>query len=518
MKQVSSVFWISIVIAVIFVIWGAFLPQLLTDVMSDTQAFFMKNFGWFYQMSATFFLVFALFLIFSKYGRIKLGKDEDQPEFNRPTWFAMLFSAGMGIGLLFFGVSEPISHFSSPPFGEGGTSQAATTALQYTYLHWGFHAWSIYAVVALTLAYYKFRKGLPGLISATLYPILGEKTNGPIGKLIDIVAVIATLFGVAASLGLGAAQINGGLNYLTGIPNNFLIQFIIVAVVTVMFLISAATGIKRGIKYLSNANMGLAFILFVFFLFVAPTVFVLDLFTTTFGGYIQNLAALGLRLAPFNEKNAAWLQSWTIFYWAWWIAWAPFVGTFIARVSRGRTVREFITAVLIIPTLVCAFWFAVFGGTGIYMEYNLGLNVSGQALEAALFYVFQQLPFTIVLVVVTLLLILTFFITSADSATFVLGMQTTYGSINPPNIVKIVLGLLLSASAVVLMATGGLQGFQSAIIISAFPLGIVLLFSCYALLKDFRAEMRGLKQTKSKKPPVILRGKLQQRKMRKNKS
>ncbi|WP_408008746.1 BCCT family transporter [Pseudalkalibacillus sp. A8] len=516
MKQVSSVFWISIIITLVFVIWGAIMPQLLIDVMSNTQAFFMKNFGWFYQLSATFFLVFALFLIFSKYGKIKLGKDEDKPEFNRPTWFAMLFSAGMGIGLLFFGVSEPISHFSNPPFGEGGTSQAAKIALQYTYLHWGFHAWAIYAVVALALAYYKFRKGLPGLVSATLYPILGEKTKGPIGKLIDIAAVIATLFGVAASLGLGAAQINGGLTYLTGIPNNISIQFMIIVVVTLLFLISAATGIKRGIKYLSNANLGLAFILFAFFLFVAPTVFVLDLFTTTFGGYIQNLAGLGLRLAPFNEENATWLQSWTIFYWAWWIAWAPFVGTFIARVSRGRTVREFITAVLIIPTLVCAFWFAVFGGTGIFMEYNLGLDVSGQALEAALFYVYQQLPFTIILVVVTLLLILTFFITSADSATFVLGMQTTYGSINPPNIVKIVLGLLLSASAVVLMATGGLPGFQSAIIISAFPLGIVLLFSCYALLKAFRSELKGNKQTLSKKVPVILRGKVQRRKLRKN--
>ncbi|WP_261131276.1 BCCT family transporter [Bacillus sp. Marseille-Q3570] len=514
MKQVSSVFWISIIIAGIFVFWGAVRPQLLIDVMSDTQAFFMKNFGWFYQLSATFFLVFALFLIFSKYGKIKLGKDEDKPEFRRPTWFAMLFSAGMGIGLLFFGVSEPISHFSSPPFGEGGTSQSAKVALQYTYLHWGFHAWAIYAVVALALAYYKFRKGLPGLVSATLYPILGEKVNGPIGKLIDIVAVIATLFGVAASLGLGAAQINGGLSYLTGIPNNFTIQFVIILVVTVMFLISAASGIKRGIKYLSNANLSLAVILFVVFLFLAPTVFVLDLFTTTFGGYLQNLASLGLRLAPFNEENATWLQSWTIFYWAWWIAWAPFVGTFIARVSRGRTVREFITAVLLIPTLVCAFWFAVFGGTGIFMEYNLGLDVSGQALEAALFYVFQQLPFTIVLVVITLLLILTFFITSADSATFVLGMQTTYGSIEPPNIVKVVLGLLLSASAVVLMATGGLEGFQSAIIISAFPLGVVLLFSCYALLKAFRTEVKENKELKKEKVSGKIRAKLQRGRIR----
>ncbi|MGM7703212.1 BCCT family transporter [Pseudalkalibacillus sp. Hm43] len=506
MKQVSSVFWISIVIAVIFVIWGAIIPENLINTMSATQSFFMKSFGWFYQLSATFFLVFALFLIFSRYGKIKLGKEEDKPEFSRPTWFAMLFSAGMGIGLLFFGVSEPISHFANPPIGEGGTSEAAKNALQYTYLHWGFHAWAIYAIVALALAYYKFRKGYPGLVSATLIPILGDKAKGPIGIIIDIIAVIATLFGVAASLGLGAAQINGGLSYLTGVPNNFTIQFTIVAIVTVLFLISAATGIKRGIKWLSNANLGLALILFIVFIFLAPTVFVLDLFTTTLGGYVQNLASMGLRLAPFSEDNATWLQSWTIFYWAWWIAWAPFVGTFIARVSRGRTIREFITAVLIIPTLVCAFWFAIFGGTGIYMEYNLGLDVSGQALETALFFVYEQLPFTIILVVVTLLLILTFFITSADSATFVLGMQTTYGSIDPPTIVKIVLGLVLSASAVVLMFTGGLQGFQSAIIISAFPLGVVLLFTSYALVKAFSADLKASRQEQGQKEKV--RGKI----------
>ncbi|MCF6139031.1 glycine betaine uptake BCCT transporter [Pseudalkalibacillus berkeleyi] len=518
MKQVSSVFWISIVIAVIFVLWGAILPQHLIDTMSVTQSFFMKSFGWFYQLSATFFLVFSLFLIFSRYGKIKLGKDEDKPEFSRPTWFAMLFSAGMGIGLLFFGVSEPIAHFTNPPIGEGGTSTAAIRALQYTYLHWGFHAWAIYAIVALSLAYYKFRKGYPGLISATLYPILGDKVKGPIGKTIDVIAVIATLFGVAASLGLGAAQINAGLNYLTGIPNNFTVQSMIVLIVTVLFLISAATGIKRGIKYLSNANLGLALILFIVFIILAPTVFVLNLFTTTLGGYVQNLASMGLRLAPFNKDNAEWLQSWTIFYWAWWIAWAPFVGTFIARVSRGRTIREFITAVLIIPTLVCAFWFAIFGGTGIHMEFNLGLDVSGQPLETALFFVYEQLPFTMVLVVVTLLLILTFFITSADSATFVLGMQTTYGSINPPNVVKIVLGLILSASALVLMYTGGLAGFQSAIIISAFPLGVILLFTSYALVKAFSAELAQEKRAKKKMKPGKIRATIKRSRVRPKRS
>jgi glycine betaine transporter len=400
----------------------------------------------------------------------------------------MLFSAGMGIGLLFFGVSEPISHYASPPIGEAGTNEAAKQALRYTYLHWGFHAWAIYATIALALAYFKFRKGLPGLMSATLYPLLGERTKGPIGVAIDSIAVFATIFGVAASLGLGAAQINGGLHYVMGIPNSFGMQLTIVAIVTVLFLLSAGTGLQRGIKYLSNTNMALAVVLFFSFLFIGPTVFLLNLFVTTFGEYIQNLPSMGLRLAPFNAENAAWVQGWTIFYWAWWIAWAPFVGTFIARVSKGRTVREFIVAVLVVPTLVCAVWFAVFGGMGLYFEHNLGINISGRALETAIFFVYEQLPGTLFLVIITLLLIATFFITSADSATFVLGMQTTNGSLNPPNAVKITWGLMLSASAIVLMASGGLQAMQTAIIVSAFPLAFVLIAMAISMLMSFHAE------------------------------
>ncbi|MCM3160276.1 BCCT family transporter [Metabacillus litoralis] len=493
MEKVSKVFWISIVIASIFVGWGVIAPAHLGAVMDTTKAFFLSSFGWFYQLSATFFLIFAIFLIFSKYGKIKLGADDDKPEFKRSTWFAMLFSAGMGIGLLFFGVSEPVSHFANPPIGEGGTGEAAKVALRYTYLHWGFHAWAIYAVIALVLAYYKFRKKEPGLMSVTLTPLLGRRATGVIGIIIDVVAVFATIFGVAASLGLGAAQINSGLSYIAGIPNNFTVQLIIISIVTVLFILSASTGIQKGIKYLSNANMALAVILLIVFLILAPTRFVLDLFTTTLGSYIQNLPSMGLRLAPFNEESASWIQGWTIFYWAWWIAWAPFVGTFIARVSKGRTVREFMVAVLVIPTLVCAFWFAVFGGTGIYFEFFKGLNVSGQSLETVIFFVYQQLPLTGLLIVVTLMLITTFFITSADSATFVLGMQTAHGSLNPPNIVKIVWGFFLSASAIVLMLSGGLNAMQTAIIVSAFPLTFVLIAMSFSILKDFNLELKARK-------------------------
>ncbi len=498
MGQVSKVFWISIVLASAFVVWGFVAPLQLGEIMNHTKAFFLESFGWFYQLSATFFLLFALFLIFSKFGKIRLGADGDKPEFKNKTWFAMLFSAGMGIGLLFFGVSEPISHFVDPPIGEGGTAEAAKIALRYTYLHWGFHAWAIYSVVGLILAYYKFRKNESGLISVTLIPLIGERAKGITGTIVDSVAVFATIFGVATSLGLGVAQINSGLHYvIPAIPKSLVIQLIIMAIVTVLFILSACTGLKKGISFLSNANLLLAVLLLFAFLFLGPTSFVLDLFTTTLGSYVQNLPSMGLRLTPFNETQAAWIQNWTIFYWAWWIAWAPFVGTFIARVSRGRSVREFMLAVLVVPTIVCVFWFTVFGGTAIYFDFFQGTNIAGESLETALFAVYQLLPFSGVLVIITLFLITTFFVTSADSATFVLGMQTAHGQLNPPNSVKIIWGLFLAASAVVLMLSGGLDAMQTAIIVSAFPLTFVLIAMTIAILKDLRKET--LVKSKEKK-------------------
>lgn len=485
-----SVFKISVGIAALFVLVGVLIPDQLGNAMGIAQAFVLETFGWFYQLVATFFLLFAAFMIFSKYGKIKLGKKDDKPEYNRMTWFAMLFSAGMGIGLLFYGVSEPISHFAAPPLGEGSTEQSAILGMRYTWLHWGLHAWAIYAIVAMALAYQKFKNNAPGLMSATLRPVLGEKVKGPIGKTVDVVAVFATLFGVAASLGLGSQQINAGLEYLVGIPNNFTVQFIIMAVITVLFIVSATTGISKGIKYLSNINMSLAVILFFSLLILGPTLFLLNMFTTTLGSYVQNVALMGLRLSPFDATEAAWTQGWTVFYWAWWISWTPFVGMFIARVSKGRTIREFTIAVLLVPSLVCALWFTVFGGTGIHLEFVQGLNVSDQSLETALFYVYEQLPLGAFLSVLTVALITTFFVTSADSATFVLGMQTTGGKLNPPNNVKIVWGIILVAATLVLMASGGLAGLQTAIIVSALPLTFIILVMCYGLLKELDKEWK----------------------------
>ncbi|NMH70295.1 BCCT family transporter [Bacillus sp. RO3] len=490
-------FWIAITMGIIFVAWGVIFPKSMLEIMSNTQGVLLDKFGWFYQFSATFFFLIAIFFAFSKYGKIRLGKDADKPEYSTLTWFAMLFSAGMGIGLLFYGVSEPVSHYASPPFGEAGTIASAQVGLRYTYLHWGFHAWAIYAVVALALAYYKFRKDMPGLMSATLYPVIGDRVKGPIGYIVDIIAVFATIFGVAISLGIGSQQINSGLNYLMGTPINFQVQLIIIGIATVLFITSAPTGLSKGIKYLSNANMVLAVVLFVLFLILGPTQFVLELFLTTFGSYIQNLPSMGLRFSPFNVEDNQWVKDWTIFYWAWWISWTPFVGTFIARVSRGRTVREFIIAVILVPTFVCALWFGVFGGTGLYFDFVQGVDVAGQSLETALFYVYDQLPLSVMLSIISLFLIITFFVTSADSATFVLGMQTSNGSLNPPFFVKFSWGVVLAAIAAILMGTGGVSGLQAATIITALPLGIILFVMTYGLVLSFQREIREKKRNRT---------------------
>lgn len=314
MKSFTKMFWISLTIGVAFVLWGAILPDQMFNVMSAGKSFVLDQFGWFYQLATTFFFVIALVIAFSKYGKIKLGKEGEEPEYSTSTWFAMLFSAGMGIGLLFYGVSEPVSHYSKPPFGDANTIESAKVGLRYTYLHWGFHAWAIYAIVALALAYYKFKKDMPGLMSVTLRPVIGDRANGPIGMVVDIIAVFATLFGVAISLGIGAQQINGGLNFLFEIPNNFGVQLVIMGITTVLFITSAASGLSKGIRYLSNANLILAVILFFSFLFLGPTQFMLETFSTTFGSYIQNLPSMGLRFSPFQQENNQWVKDWTIFY------------------------------------------------------------------------------------------------------------------------------------------------------------------------------------------------------------
>ncbi|GEL76031.1 glycine betaine uptake BCCT transporter [Tenuibacillus multivorans] len=498
--KVTKVFYISLAIAILFIIWGTISENILPNwnlgqVTGNIQNFLVSKFGWFYLLSATSFLVFAIFLIVSKYGNIVLGKDGDEPEYNYLTWFGMLFSAGMGIGLVFWGAAEPISHYNTPPFQVGSDSEAAKVAMRYSFFHWGLHPWAIYSVLALALAYFQFRKDSPGLISSTLKPLFGDRMDGGYGTLVNVIAVFATIFGVATSLGLGAQQISSGLGFIfDGLTNNFTLQFIIIIVVTILFMISAISGLDRGIKYLSTTNICLAILLLIFMLFAGPTNFIMNFFTTTLGTYIQKLPAMSFRMAPFSEENTGWLKDWTIFYWAWWIAWAPFVGMFIARVSRGRTVREFVVGVLLVPTIFGALWFAVFGGSAIALEYNEGLNlfsvIEDIGTEAALFTVFENYQFTTITSILTIFLISTFFITSADSATFVLGMQTTGGSLDPALRVKIAWGIVQSATAAVLLWQGGLGALQTASIIAAFPFAFILIMIIFSIIKEFKEEGR----------------------------
>ncbi|WP_370224142.1 BCCT family transporter [Cytobacillus sp.] len=494
MKKNLMVFYISVGILLLLVLFGVFVPDSLESVTANVQAFITDKFGWYYLILVSFIVIVCLYFLISPLGRIKLGKQDDKPEFSRPTWFAMLFSAGMGIGLVFWGAAEPIYHYAvgSPTGGEVGTDQAIRNAMRYTYFHWGIHAWAIYGIVALVLAYFNFRHGEPGLISATLKPILGEHTQKAAGKIIDILSVVATVIGVATTLGFGAVQINGGLSYLFGIPVSITVQFIIVVIVTVLFMISAWSGLGKGIKILSNANMILAAVLFLLTFFLGPSLFILNLFTNTLGSYLQNLPGMSLRIAPLNPEVREWINGWTIFYWAWWIAWAPFVGIFIARVSKGRTIREFVFGVLLVPSLIGFIWFATFGGTAMLQEHNGVVKISELATEEALFGVFSNFPMGAVLSVIAILLICTFFITSADSGTYVLGMMTTNGSHHPGNKIKMVWGILLAAISLVLLYSGGLQALQNTMIAAALPFSVIMALMTFSLIKALQKEAKEL--------------------------
>ena len=492
MKNVSNVFWITVALVLAAVVFGVAAPASFEEATANLQAFLTSSFGWYYLLLVTIIVMFCVFLIFSPVGTIKLGKADEKPEFSNASWFAMLFSAGMGIGLVFWGAAEPLSHFMTPPLAEGGTPEAQKEALRYTFFHWGLHGWGIYALVALALAYFQFRKNEPGLISSTLKPILGKSMNGPLGTLVDALAVFATVIGVATTLGFGAAQINGGLSYLFDIPNNFTVQSIIVAVVTVLFILSAWSGLGKGIKYLSNTNMILAIILFVLMFILGPAVLIMNMFTDSLGGYIQNIVQMSFRIAPLNGEHRTWINNWTIFYWAWWISWSPFVGIFIARVSRGRTIREFMVGVLLMPSLVSFLWFSVFGTSAIEVQKAGNIDLSSFATEEVLFAILGEFPWSTILSIVVIILVSTFFITSADSATFVLGMQSTYGSLTPPNSVKVVWGIAQSAIALILLYSGGLQALQNSLIIAALPFSIVLLLMMISLYRSLAQEKKDL--------------------------
>ena len=496
MKKVTNVFWITLSITLAASFWGVFAPKNFESISGNVKNFISTHFGWYYLLIVTLFVIFCIYLIFSPYGKIKLGKPDDKPDYSYSTWFAMLFSAGMGIGLVFYGAASPISHYiKTPPTAEPGTTEAIRDSMRVTFFHYGIHAWAIYAIVALILAYFKFRHDKPGLISATLEPIFGDKMKGPWGTAIDVIAVFATIVGVATTLGFGAAQINGGFTYLLDVEKQYWIQLVIILIVTVLFMLSAYTGLSKGIKYLSNANMILATILFLAMLIIGPTLYILNTFTDTIGAYVQNLATESVRLAPNNEDEHKWIMDWTVFFWAWWIAWSPFVGIFIARVSKGRSIREFLSGVLLVPSVVSFLWMSAFGATGIQTE-EKGADIASLPDPQVLFGVFNHFPLSIVLSIIAMMLIATFFITSADSATFVLGMQTTNGSLNPPKTVKFVWGVAQSTIAAVLLYSGGLQALQNALIVAALPFSFIMLLMVYSLYKSLRQERAELQLKK----------------------
>ncbi|EHY92462.1 MULTISPECIES: BCCT family transporter [Staphylococcus] len=496
-KKISPVFIYSAIIVAIVVIIGAVLPEQFDHVTNTIKLWITDKLGWYYLILTTFIVFFCIFLIFSPIGKLKLGKPNDKPEFNTISWFAMLFSAGMGIGLVFYGAAEPMADFAAPPNADPKTAAAYTEALRSTFFHWGFHAWAIYGVVALALAYAQFRKGEPGLISRTLRPILGNKVEGPIGTIIDVLAVFATVVGVAVSLGMGALQINGGLHYLFGIPNNVWVQAIIIVVVTILFIMSAWSGLSKGIQYLSNLNISLGAILMIAVLIIGPTVLILNMMTSSTGSLLNSFLLNTFDTAALNPQKREWMSSWTLYYWGWWLSWSPFVGIFIARVSKGRSIREFIAGVLLVPALVSFVWFSVFGVLGIETG-KKNPELFDMTAETQLFGVFNEIPLGIILSIIALVLIASFFITSADSATFVLGMQTTNGSLEPSIMIKVTWGIAQSLIAFVLLFAGGgngaeaLNAIQSAAIISALPFSFVVIMMMISFYKDANQERKFL--------------------------
>ena len=492
MRKGTTVFVISLALVFFFVGLGIVVPEQLDFLSAALHGAIIDHFGWAYLLAAFGFVVFSLFLAFSKYGRIKLGKDNEKPQYNYFSWFSMLFAAGMGIGLIFWGVAEPLSHFSNPPkYIEGGSGSAAGFAMVHSFFHWGIQPWAIYIVMSLSIAYFSFRRGMAPLISHTFYPLLGDRVFGGIGRLIDVLAVFATVFGIVTSLGLGALQINGGLNAVFGVPTTDTVTFIIIVVVTVLYMISSMTGLDTGIQILSKTNVMIAILLLAFVFVVGPTSYILNVFTTTIGEYVSQFVTLSLSTNPFEGYE--WTKSWTLFYWAWWISWSPFVGLFVASISRGRTIREFISGALLVPTLLTFLWFAVFGATGFDLQLNQGVDLASMAVSdvtTVLFEMFSYLPLGSILSLIAVLLLSVFFITSADSATFVLGMMTSNGDLNPPMSKKLTWGILQSFAAMILLMSGGLEALQRMAIVAALPFTIVMVFMVFSLLKALRYEWK----------------------------
>ncbi len=476
------VFIASALLIVGFIIFGSLFGELAGEVFNQLQSFITHRFRWLFIILMNVTVVFSLYIALSRYGDIRLGHQTEHPEYSLLSWFGMLFSAGIGIGLLYWGTAEPLYHFMSPPMGQAETVEAAKQAMSISFLHWGIHAWALYCVVALSLAYFHYRRGLPLSIRSVLYPLIGQKIYGKWGHVVDTLAVFGTMFGVVTSLGLGAMQINAGFSNVFGIPNNVPVQLCLIAIITAMATLSVMMGLDKGIKRLSDINIVLTVLLLGFMLFFGPTQFIIDSFIENIGNYVSQLIPLGFWSEAYS--NTDWQANWTIFYWAWWVSWSPFVGIFVARISRGRTIREFIFGVLFIPMLLLFFWFTTFGGSAVHMELmgNYGLIEAVKAdYGSAIFKLIEYYPLTKPLTLVIVVMIMLWFVTSSDSASLVIDMLTAGGDTNPPKIQRLFWALSQGVIAAVLLVAGGLSALQAVAIIAGFPFAIVVFVMMYCL-------------------------------------
>ena len=478
------VFIPAVIVTLLLVIGTISNPELAGEVFSSTLAFITTNFGWFYMLSVAFFLVFIVGIAMTPWGSIKLGPDHAEPQYSFPAWFAMLFSAGYGIALLFFGVAEPVLHYASPPAGAGETVDAAKQAMQIAFFHWGFHIWAIYGLTGLVLAYFSFRHGLPLSMRSALYPIIGERIYGPIGHVVDVFAILGTLFGIATTLGLSVTQINAGINYLwPSIPISINVQIIAIAIITGLAICSVVAGLDKGVKNLSLLNMILAIGLMLFVFLVGPTIFILETFLQNTGSYLNNIIERTFNLQAYSRSD--WIGNWTLFIFGWTIAWSPFVGLFIAKISRGRTIRQFVFGVMFVPTIFTFLWFSVFGDTALHMimvEGYTSLISDVQADNAiALFKLFELLPMTSIASFLAVVLIITFFVTSSDSGSLVIDSLAAGGALHTPVWQRVFWASIEGVVASALLLAGGLSALQTMTIASALPFAIIMMIAALGM-------------------------------------
>lgn len=487
----KPVFIPSVIFIIALVSFAILLPQIANEVFTNVRNFVADKFGWLYMLGVGIFTLFALFLAVSPFGKFRLGPDQSKPTYSNLSWFAMLFSAGMGIGLMFWSVAEPVMHYVSPPVGTAQSIDSAKMAMNILFFHWGLHAWAIYAIVGLVLAYFSFRHGLPLSIRSALYPLIGDKIYGKIGHSVDTIAVLGTVFGVATSLGFGVLQINSGLNYLFEIPVGITTQIILIALITAIATISVVLGLDGGIKRLSELNLYLAGFLLLFIFLAGPTFFLLNTLIQNIGSYLSNIVFMTFNQYSY-DTTSSWMSSWTLFYWAWWIAWAPFVGMFIARVSRGRTIREFVIGVLFVPVGFTFIWMTVFGNSALYSIMNEGFTLLSTAVSAdvstALFKFLQHFPFSSFVSIIAIVLVVTFFVTSSDSGSLVVDTIASGGRVNNPVWQRIFWAVSQGIVAIALLLAGGLQALQSASIIMALPFVFVMLIACWGMYKALSLE------------------------------